>query len=125
MSNSKPVIMAVDDDKETIKLFDHFLNKQGYEVLVANSVNEAITIFETRIPNIVLLDLMLPGANGEELLRHIRQTPNLAHIYVVIISAHEYDPRKLLSDGTPDVVVRKPIGIPELSAVIRKALAGT
>ena len=123
MSNNKPVIMAVDDDIETVKIFNFFLQKQGYEAIVANSVPEAMAHLESVVPNVLLLDLMLPGLNGEELLKHIRQTPNLADIFVIIVSAHEYDPSKLPTGIAPDAIIRKPIRITQLSETISKALA--
>ncbi len=123
MSDNAVTILIVDDDVETVKIFSYYLNKQGFSTLMASNVPEALTHMETTIPDIVLLDLMLPGQNGEELLKHIRQDAQLASVYVIIVSAHPLDSRKLPTGIVPDDVLRKPVRIPQLQQVLGKALA--
>lgn len=122
MSQQKPVVLVVDDDPETVKIFEYFLSRQGYTSYVAHTVNEALARIEEVIPDIVLLDVMLPERNGTDLLKHIRSTPSLANIYVIVISAHVIDERHLPTGIMPDETLQKPIRIPHLEAAIKHGL---
>jgi len=121
--NENPTVLVVDDDMETAKIFDYFLRKEGYNALLASNVNQAMEHLEHMRPDVILLDLMLPGANGIELLKHLRMTPETANVYVIIISAHAIENQHLPTGVLPDDVLCKPIRIPTLREAISKGLA--
>lgn len=113
-----PTVLIVDDDFETKRIYQMMLNKMNYHTLAAQNVPEAIELLNHQIPNVILLDLMLPGQSGLELLKYVRTSPELAHIHVLMISAHRIDAGMLEPDILPDRILQKPIRIPELRSVL-------
>ncbi|MCU6761150.1 Response regulator ArlR [uncultured Roseburia sp.] len=106
-------IAVVDDDIFIGNMLEEVLTKEGYHVLRAYSGTEAVLLLSSNQPDLVLLDLMLPGLNGSEVLVHIRNIP------VIIISAKVdiHDKVKLLLQGAADYMT-KPFDIQELLARI-------
>ncbi|WP_123053648.1 response regulator transcription factor [Clostridium sp. JN-1] len=109
-------ILVVEDDNDINKLLCDMLNMNGYTAKAAYSGTEALIYLKESIWNMVLLDLMLPGINGEELLLKIRKN---SHMPIIIISAIEdIDIRiKTLRIGADDFIT-KPFNIEEVSARI-------
>lgn len=116
-------ILIVDDDLETTRIFEVALKKIGYTPHIVGTVPAARAFLEQVIPPIILLDMMLPGINGLDLLREIRATPTHKDIFIVIISAHVIEESLLQPHERPNVVMRKPIRIPELRTVLEQAFA--
>lgn len=77
-------ILIVDDDIHIGNMLEELLRKQGYDVLRAYSGTEAILVLKNSSPDLVLLDLMLPGLNGEDVLPLIKDIP------VIVVSAKTY-----------------------------------
>ncbi len=109
----KKTIAIIEDDPYISNLLHESLTQEGYEALRAYSGTEALYLLAKYRPNLILLDLMLPGLSGEELL------PHLAGIPVIVVSARVNleDKVKLLLDGAADYVT-KPFQLPELLARI-------
>ena len=116
-------IMIVDDDVHIGNMLEEVLTKEGYGVCRAYSGTEALLVLADHRPDLVLLDLMLPGLKGEEVL------PELQGIPVIVVSARTdvQDKIELLLGGAADYVT-KPFDTKELLARItvqlRKAAAG-
>lgn len=113
-------IMIIDDDIHIGNMLEEFLNREGYLVLRAYSGTEALLLLERNKPHLILLDLMLPGLNGEEILPKIKEIP------VIVVSAKvDIDSKvKLLLEGATDYVT-KPFDIHELLARITVHLRNT
>lgn len=109
----KKQILIVDDDEAIGNMLEEALAKTGYEVCRAYSGTEALLVLKTLKPDLILLDLMLPGITGEDVLRNIRGIP------VIVISAKigVDDKVNLLMNGAVDYVT-KPFDIKELLARI-------
>lgn len=106
-------ILIIDDDMHIGNMMEELLTKEGYAVLRAYSGTEALLVLKETKPDLVLLDLMLPGLNGEDIL------PKLFEIPVIVVSAKiDIDNKvKLLLDGACDYVT-KPFNTKELLARI-------
>ena len=117
----QPKILVVDDEKFiTLSLKQH-LEKEGYEVFTAESGEDGLEVFRTEIPDIILLDINLPGISGLETLEAIRKIDK--GVIVVIITAHG-DIETAVSTiklGAYDFV-EKPFDINRISLLIKKAL---
>lgn len=113
MSKLKEKIFVIDDDVYIGDMLEEALRKAGYEVFRAYSGTEALLLLEKETPDLVLLDLMLPGLSGEEVLSKIREIP------VIVVSAKSglEDKVNLLMDGACDYLT-KPFEIRELLARI-------
>lgn len=108
-------IMVTEDDAYIGNLLEEALLGEGYQVLRAYSGTEALLLLEKEKPDLILLDLILPGLSGEELLKRIREW----QIPVIVVSARAgtEDKVKLLLDGASDYVT-KPFEVKELLARI-------
>ncbi|MFH1977653.1 MAG: response regulator [Pseudomonadota bacterium] len=79
-------ILVIDDEKPTLKMFRFTLMAYGYEVLTAENGQEGLDVFERERPRIVLTDIKMPGMNGIEVLRRIKQIDPTAE--VIVITGH-------------------------------------
>lgn len=106
-------IAIIDDDVHIVNMIEEVLQSEGYKVIRAYSGTEALYLFENNHPDLVLLDLMLPGLSGEEVLPHIQDIP------VIVISAKiDVDSKvDLLMSGAADYLT-KPFDTKELVARI-------
>lgn len=106
-------IAVIEDDISIGNLLEELLTKEGYRILRAYSGTEALMLLENHTPDLVLLDLMLPGLSGEDVLPKIRNIP------VIILSAKADAEHKaeLLIDGAADYIT-KPFNTKELLARI-------
>ncbi len=107
-------IAIIDDDLHIGNMLEEALRKEGYDILRAYSGSEALLLFNVKTPDLVLLDLMLPGVSGEDVLLKIKDIP------VIIISAKidTSDKVNMLLCGAVDYIT-KPFDIKELSARIK------
>lgn len=106
-------ILVVDDDVYIGNMLEEVLHKEGYGVLRAYSGSEALLLLSSGRPDLVLLDLMLPGLNGEEVLAAIQGIP----VIIVSARAEAEDKVSLLLGGAADYVT-KPFDMQELLARI-------
>lgn len=106
-------ILIIDDDIHIGNLLEETLKKDGYKISRAYSGTEALLLLSNITPDLILLDLMLPGLNGEEVIKYIKNIP------VIVISAKvDIDDKvKLLLSGAVDYIT-KPFDIRELKARI-------
>lgn len=82
-------ILIVDDDPNSRTIFEKILKKAGYTVAQVASGEEALNWLTVNVPSLILLDLMLPGISGAEVVEHLRNTPSLSHIQIVIITGSD------------------------------------
>ena len=113
-------ILVVDDDPQTLRYLRDVLTSAGYAPLVTGEPREVSRIIKAEQPRLVLLDLMLPGTDGIELLERL---PELAEIPVIFVSGYGRDETiaRALESGATDYIV-KPFSPTELTARIRAAL---
>lgn len=112
-----PLVVVADDDTITRSIINLKLKSRGYNVITASDGSEALRVIEAEAPDLVVLDAMMPGINGFELLRQIKTTPKTAGTLVVMLTSRklEQDIVGALNAGASDYLV-KPF-IPEELAV--------
>ncbi len=117
---SRPHALVVDDEPPLVRLVSAYLEREGFAVSTAADGEEAIRLAEERRPDVVVLDLMLPGIDGIEVCRRIRA---FSDAYIVMLSARAEEMDKIvgLSTGADDYVT-KPFSPGELVARIRAML---
>lgn len=122
----KSVILIVEDDPDIQELIQYHLVKEGYETLLASNGKAALDAVQTQHPDLVLLDLMLPGINGIEVLKTIRFVWNLSTLPIIIVSARtdETDIITALELGA-DNYLSKPFGPKVLVANVKALLRRT
>ena len=115
-----PCLMVVDDEQTVRRLLDRILKTEGYEVLLANDGSSALKLLEQHSPDLVILDIKMPGLNGFQTLRLIRERSNIP-VIMLTGNSEETTVRDALTIGADDYV-RKPFHTFELLARIRAKL---
>ena len=113
-------ILVVDDEKEIADLVEIYLVSDGYKVFKANNALDGLEILEKEEIHLVLLDIMMPGMDGLEMCRKIRETNNIP---IIMLSAKSTDLDKILGLGTgADDYVTKPFNPLELTARVKSQI---
>ncbi len=112
-------ILVVDDLADNLFLLQAFLEAEGYDVDTADSGTLALDKITAFPPNLVLLDVMMPGMNGYEVTQRIRQNDKLPFIPILLVTAHEEVTVSQGLDMGANDIIRKPINFEELLARIR------
>ena len=117
---SKQKILIVDDDNNIAELIALYLTKECYETKIVNDGEEALRLFHTFRPDLIILDLMLPGIDGYQVCREIR---HISNIPIIMLSAKvdTFDKVLGLEMGADDYIV-KPFDAKELVARVRAVL---
>jgi DNA-binding response OmpR family regulator len=116
----KSKILIVDDDANIAELISLYLEKEGYNTNIVNNGIDAISSFKTYIPNLVILDLMLPGKDGFDVCKEIRQISNIP-IIMLTAKGETFDKILGLELGADDYIV-KPFDTKELTARVKAVL---
>lgn len=118
--NKNQRVLVVDDEPETVKYVSANLRARGFDVLTASDGTEALKQAEEQVVDLILLDITMPGPDGFEVCRRIRESSDVP---IIILSARgrEQDKVKALDLGADDYMT-KPFGIDELLARVRAAL---
>jgi two-component system, cell cycle response regulator DivK len=113
------VILVVEDNERNRKLLRDVLEYAGYQVRVAGTAEDGIDLALDAPPDLVLMDLQLPGMDGVEALRQLRESPQTAHIPVVAVTAlaMKEDRDRVLGAGF-DGYLEKPISVRALPSQI-------
>jgi two-component system, OmpR family, alkaline phosphatase synthesis response regulator PhoP len=116
-------VMVVDDDPNALDIVRTFLESQGYTVATARDGNEALSMLEQVRPSLVLLDVMMPGMDGWEVARVIKNHPSFGTTRVVMLTARSdfADKHEGLRAGADDYIV-KPIQLRELGERVERNL---
>ena len=115
-----PCIMTVDDEQIVLKLLTHILEPEGYDVIIATDGTVALELFEECMPDLVILDIMMPGLDGFQVLELIRQRSSVP--VIMLTAKREVSTvRDALVLGADDYV-RKPFHTQELLARVKAKL---
>ncbi|OIO38861.1 MAG: hypothetical protein AUJ75_02195 [Candidatus Omnitrophica bacterium CG1_02_49_10] len=113
-------ILVVDDEKEFTNTIGEFFEKSGYSMSTALDGNEALVKLDSEKPDLVLLDIKMPGINGIDVLKAIRE--HHKGVKVIIITAHDEENEKAVRDIGVDGFFAKPIGLQALTDKISEIL---
>jgi two-component system, OmpR family, phosphate regulon response regulator PhoB len=115
--------MVIEDEEPLALLLRYNLESEGYEVETVNRGDDAELRLAEQVPDLILLDWMLPGLSGIELCRRLRLRPETERLPVIMLTARGEETERIrgLSTGADDYVV-KPFSVPELMARVRAML---
>jgi signal transduction histidine kinase len=121
-SSNSDKILVVDDSPDNVFLIKTILEEEGYTVSTAENGASALAQIETSPCDLVLLDLMMPGIDGYEVTKRIRQNMALPFIPILLITAHDSPNVAQGLDLGADDFIRKPVTVDELLARVRSLL---
>ncbi|ROR26318.1 two-component system alkaline phosphatase synthesis response regulator PhoP [Mobilisporobacter senegalensis] len=123
---SVKTILVLDDEVHILELINYNLSNEGYKVITAETGEEALELLEKNEIDLAILDIMLPGIDGIEVLRNIRSHRNYKKLPVILLTAKSDEISKVvgLEVGADDYLA-KPFGVLELLARIRAVLRRT
>ncbi len=125
MSNSKQKILIVDDEPDILELIEYNLNKEGYQVYVAHNGQEAVAEAKKVLPDLIILDVMMPKMDGIEACRIMRTMPEFKNTFMVFLTARseEYSEIAGFNVGADDYIA-KPIKpralVSRINAILRR-----
>ncbi len=124
MTDAPRKVLIVDDEPNIVTALEFLFRRSGYEVRLATNGAEALQEVDSFQPDVVLMDVMMPGRSGYEVCQHLREQPELARIKIVMLSAKgsEAEVNKGLSLGA-DLYVTKPFSTQELVNTIDRLFA--
>jgi diguanylate cyclase (GGDEF)-like protein len=112
----KPFALIVEDERDVAALFRHVIDLSGYRTEIALDGNAAVKRLSRGQPDIVILDLNLPGVSGMEILEMIQNDKRLRHTRVIVITAHAHIAAGIPVE--PDLILLKPISTEQLTSFI-------
>ena len=119
MSAERPIILVVDDVPQNVRLLEAVLTSHGYSVASAASGAEALEKVRAELPDLVLLDIQLPGMNGYEVCRRLREDSATRFLPVVMITSSDTEVRVNALEAGADDFVAKPFNQQELLVRVR------
>ena len=117
------LILVVEDQEDNRRIMRDLLTSVGYEVIEAVTGEEGVAAAETHRPDLILMDIQLPGLDGYEATRQIKANPDLEHIPIIVVTSYALsgDDVKAFESGC-NAYVSKPFSPRELLAKIREYL---
>ena len=120
---SQPVVLAADDDEDILELVAFRLERSGYTVLKARDGEEALQVARERLPDLAVLDVMMPKLDGFEVTRRIRSDGTTKGMPVILLTARAQDADVQAGfDAGADDYLRKPFSPQELRARVQAIL---
>jgi two-component system cell cycle response regulator DivK len=117
------LVLIIEDNEKNLKLVRDVLQVKGYETIEAMTAEEGIGLARGRKPDLILMDIQLPGMNGIDALRVLRADPVTARIPAIAVTASVMQQdRNLITDAGFDGYVGKPINLKEFLDAVRTAL---
>src|SRR6187549_2180145 len=122
-NDSKPIVLVADDEPSTLAMVSSHLRSKGYSVLEASDGDQAWQLAHEHLPDLVVLDVMMPGMSGWEVCRKIREEVALAHTGVVMLTGIGENLNQMTSPlYGADAYIDKPFDFGELDQKVIEAL---
>lgn len=118
--NSKRILICEDDEGIT-EVAQIVLETMGYEVMIQNDSTNIYTRVEEVKPDLILLDLWMPGLSGEEIAHHLKNQASTKHIPIIIMSANK-DTAQIASQTGAEAFLPKPFDIVDLENIVEEVL---
>ena len=118
-------VLIADDEPNILISLEFLMKREGWQVSVARDGNEALAAIQARRPDLVLLDVMMPGKTGYEVCAAVRADETLAGVKILMLTAKGRDTDVAQGlDVSADTYMTKPFSTKELAAKVRDMLAG-
>lgn len=123
-SSNKKMIIAAEDDSFLSDVYRLKLEKEGFDLQVVSNGNELLNALKENIPDLIILDLIMPEMNGFEALKRIKETPEYANIKVIVMSnlGQEEDIARATELGASDYLIKANISTQQMVEKIKQNL---
>lgn len=122
---STPLVLVVDDEEDILELVQYNLKKEGFDVQCAENGVEALQMAKESIPDVVVMDIMMPEMDGIEASKKLREHAKLRTIPILMLTARSDESDQVEGlDAGADIYLTKPVSIPVLSSQIKALLRG-
>ena len=124
MNKSLPTILVVDDNEDNAHIIRDYLEARGYPISVAYNGDQAMELFEKEKPSLVLLDVMMPGRDGWQVCREMKESESGRDVRIIMVTALQdwMDKRQAIETGADDFV-EKPFELARLAMVVERNAA--
>ena len=123
MTDKQQTVLIVEDEVEAAELFAEMMRVNGFRTLKSYGSAAAIDLLVTELPNLVILDIMMPDISGLEVLRFMRREPNFKDTPVIIVSAKSMPADiKVGMEAGASMYLTKPVGFLDLKQAVEKVL---
>ncbi len=124
MTENQKTVVVVEDEPDAAELFAEMMRVSGFRVLKTYSSTPAISMIAKELPDVVILDIMMPDVSGLEVLRFMRREPQLSKIPVIVVSAKSMpsDIREGLEAGAT-LYLTKPVGYLDLKQAVDQVMS--
>lgn len=119
----KPIILVVDDEPDTVDILRWFLREAGFVVRTAANGSDALRSVQACVPDLAVIDYMMPGMNGVVLCRRLREWPATRQLPIILHTATDLRIEEANEELCVDRVVRKPSDVGDLVREVRELLA--
>ena len=117
------IILVVDDEEHIAELISYNLTSNGYKVITANNGNDAVKLAVEEKPNLILLDLMIPGKDGYDVCKDVRSNSEIRNTPIIMLTAKSEELDKILGlELGADDYITKPFSVRELLARVKAVL---
>ncbi|MCC9624468.1 response regulator [Thalassospira sp. MA62] len=123
---TRPKVLIAEDEETIVESLSFLMEKEGYDVRIATDGRAAIAMITQEHPDMILLDVMMPGCDGFEVVRTVRNAPGTQAIPIMMLTAktREVDRRKALELGVDDFVT-KPFSTRDVVARVKALIEGS
>lgn len=116
-------ILIIDDEKDLVELVEYNLKKEGFDVLSSQNGVDALKLIQKEHPSLIILDLMLPGMQGFEICRRLKNNPGTAKVPIIMLTARAEEVDKILGlELGADDYITKPFSPREMVARVKAVL---
>ena len=124
MATSSPLVLVVDDEPRMCNVIERILKQEGYKVITAPDGETALRLIPEKKPDVILLDLLMPGIDGREVCRRVRELPTKTQI-IYFTAKVEQDPTKLKEiRSEADAFIAKPATSKQILLRVSRVLQG-
>ena len=117
------LVLIIEDNEKNMKLVRDVLQVKGYETLEAGTAEDGLVLARERLPDLILMDIQLPGMSGIDALKSLRADPATASIPVIAVTASVMqNDRKHITEAGFDAYLGKPLDLKEFLATVKEIL---
>lgn len=120
--NSKKIVLVVEDDPTILELYEHAFKAAGFQTFIAHDGEEGIGLIESKLPDCVILDILMPKMNGVEVLKKMRENGKTKEIPVLVLTNYDTYRDKVKEYKVSGYVVKADVTLKDIVAEVLEIL---